>query len=92
VLPFCDDFDFCIDVDIEKWQQKNVYAYEIFIDSLKHTQKDFYSASSLKQQSADRHVALLGHIISIPGQPVLFFLLNAACLAEKQEIPMHPFL
>ena len=31
---------------------------------------DLYSASSLKQQSADRHVALLGHIISIPGQPV----------------------
>jgi hypothetical protein len=31
---------------------------------------DFYSASSLKQQSADRHVATLGHIILIPSQPV----------------------
>ena len=31
---------------------------------------DFYSASSLKQQSADRHVAPLGHIILIPSQPV----------------------
>ena len=26
-----------MDVDIEKWQQKNVYAYDIIIDSLKHT-------------------------------------------------------
>jgi hypothetical protein len=31
---------------------------------------DFYSASSLKQQSADRYVALLWHIILIPSQPV----------------------
>jgi hypothetical protein len=31
---------------------------------------DFYSASSLKQQSVDRHAALLGHIILIPIQPV----------------------
>ena len=31
---------------------------------------DFYSASSLKQQSADRHVAPLGHIIPIPSQQV----------------------
>ena len=31
---------------------------------------DFYSASSLKQQSAGRHVAPLGHIILIPNQPV----------------------
>jgi hypothetical protein len=28
------------------------------------------SASSLKQQSAGSHVATLGHIILIPGQPV----------------------
>ena len=30
---------------------------------------DFYSASSLKQQSAGRHVAPFGHIIQIPSQP-----------------------
>jgi len=47
---------------------------------------DFYSASSLKQQSADRHVAPLGHIIMIPSQPVFFILFNAVCLAEKQQI------
>jgi hypothetical protein len=28
---------------------------------------DFYSASSLKQQSAGKHVAPLGHIILIPS-------------------------
>jgi len=32
--------------------------------------QDFYSTSSLKQQSADRHVAPLGHIILIRSQPV----------------------
>ena len=31
---------------------------------------DFYSASSLKQQSAGRHVTPLWHIILIPGQQV----------------------
>ena len=35
-----------------------------------HAELDFYSASPLKQQSAGRHVAPLGHIILIPSQPV----------------------
>ena len=35
-----------------------------------HAELKFYSASSLKQQSAGRHVAPLGHIILIPSQPV----------------------
>ena len=34
---------------------------------------NFYSASSLKQQSAGRHVASLGHIILIPSQPIFDF-------------------
>jgi hypothetical protein len=50
-----------------------------------HVWLDFYSASSLKQQFADRHVAPLGYIILIPSQPVL--LINAVYLAEKQQIP-----
>jgi hypothetical protein len=35
-----------------------------------HAELDFYSASSLKRQSAGRHVAPLGHIIPIASQPV----------------------
>jgi len=35
-----------------------------------HAELDFYSACSLKQQSAGRHIAPLGHIILIPSQPV----------------------
>ena len=35
-----------------------------------HALLDFYSASSLKQQSMDRHVTPLWHIILIPNQPV----------------------
>ena len=33
---------------------------------------DFYSANSLKQQFADRHVGPLRHIILIPSKPVFF--------------------
>ena len=50
---------------------------------------NFYSGGSLKQHSAGRHVAPLGHIILIPSQPVFAFSpynLNAACLVEKQYI------
>ena len=32
----------------------------------------FYSASSLKQQSAGRHVAPLGHMILIPSRPIFY--------------------
>jgi len=35
-----------------------------------HAELDFYSASSLKQQSAGRHVDPLEHLILIPSQPV----------------------
>ena len=35
-----------------------------------HAEFDFYSASSLKQQSAGRHVASFGHIILIPSPPI----------------------
>jgi hypothetical protein len=35
-----------------------------------HIELDFYSASSLKQHSAGRHIAPLGYIILIPNQPV----------------------
>ena len=35
-----------------------------------HAELDFYSASLLKQQSADRHVAPRWHIILILSQPV----------------------
>ena len=34
-----------------------------------HVELYFYSASSLKQQSAGTHIAPLGHIILIPSQP-----------------------
>ena len=54
-----------------------------------HTLLYVYSTNSLKQQSVRRHVAPLGHIILITNQPV--FALNpynAACLAEKKQIPI----
>ena len=51
-----------------------------------HAYLDFYSASPLKKQSTGRHVAPLRHIILFPSQTVL--LINTACLAEKQQIPI----
>ena len=38
-----------------------------------HAEFDFYIASSVKQQSTDKHVAPLEHIILIPSQPVFAF-------------------
>jgi hypothetical protein len=48
---------------------------------------DFYSASSLKQQSAGKDVTPIGHIILIPSQQA-FALSPAVCLEEKQHIPI----
>jgi hypothetical protein len=53
-----------------------------------HADLDFYSANSPKQQSAGRRVAPLGHIILIPSQSVFALSPYAACLAEKQQIPI----
>ena len=44
-----------------------------------HASLDCYSASSLNQQSADRHIAALGHIILIRAIQSLVILLNTAC-------------
>ena len=50
---------------------------------------DFYSASSLSQQSADRRVALSDTLFWFRTNQSLLFLLNAACLAEKQQISIN---
>ena len=48
-----------------------------------HAELYFYSASSLKQQSAGRHDAPLGHIILIPSQPVFAFSPQCCVLGGK---------
>jgi hypothetical protein len=50
-----------------------------------HALLDFYIASSLKQQSADTHIAPHGHITHYKS---LLFLLNAVRFVEKQQIPI----
>ena len=55
-----------------------------------HAELDFYSASSLKQQSADRHVASLGYIILIPSQPV--FALSPYCCVLSGEAKNTNFI
>ena len=50
----------------------------------------FYSASSLKQESADRHVAPLGHIILIPNQPI--FALSPQCCGLSGKVTNTNFI
>jgi hypothetical protein len=49
---------------------------------------DFYSASSLKQQSAGKYVTNLDTLFWFCANLSLLLLLNAVCLAEKQQIPI----
>jgi len=53
-----------------------------------HVKLDFYSASSMKQQSAGRHVAPLKHIILMVANQFLLLPLLAACWAKKEQIPI----
>ena len=55
-----------------------------------HAELDFYNTSSLKQQSADRHIAPLGHIILIQSQPV--FDLSPYCCVFSGEATSTIFI
>jgi hypothetical protein len=66
-----------VDRGIEPWSgQTKDFQWddnEVRFTLDRHAELDFYSASSLKKQSAGRQVAPLGHIILIPSQPVFAF-------------------
>jgi hypothetical protein len=47
----------------------NTFQLKVIFWIDQHAELDFYSASSLKQQSTGRHVAPFGHIIPIPSKP-----------------------
>ena len=57
---------------ISWWEQVNFQRDDDDVRFVldQHTYLDVYSASSLKQQSVERHVVPLGHIILILNQPV----------------------
>ena len=46
----------------------------------------FHNASSLKQHSSDRNVAQPRPIILIQAIQSLLFLIDAACIVEKQQL------
>jgi hypothetical protein len=58
----------CSNWDSFKWDDDEV---RFVLDQ--YAELDFYSASSLKQQSAVRHVVPRGHINLITSQPVFAF-------------------
>ena len=53
-----------------------------------HAELDFYSSSSLKQQSAGDMSLHSDTLFWFRANQSLLFLLNAACLAEKQQAPI----
>jgi hypothetical protein len=55
------------------WREQVNYQWnddEVHFVLDQHADLDFYSASSLKQQSAGRNGIPFGHIILIPSQPI----------------------
>ena len=70
-----------------EWNHVVALPRHKFVTGATLLQLDFYSASSLDQQTAGRLVAPLEHIIMLRANQFLFFL-NASCLAEKQQIQM----
>ena len=52
------------------WWKQATFDDDVHFVIDQHTELDFNSASSLKQQSAGRHVTPLGHIILITTQQV----------------------
>ena len=72
-------FQLCHDENKLIFNDMNM-SHEISFVLDQHAELNFYSAISLKQQSADRHVTALGHIILIPTQSVfaLFSLIPCA--------------
>ena len=62
------------DLSAISWQEQDIFRWddnEIRLVLDQHAKLDIYSASSLKQQSAGRHVAPLEHITLIPSQPIV---------------------
>jgi hypothetical protein len=57
------------------WREQDNFQWndddEVHFVLDQHALLDFYSAISLTQQSAERHVAPVGHIILVQSQPVV---------------------
>jgi hypothetical protein len=75
------------------WREQVSFQWdddEVHFVQDQHAELDFYSVSSVKQQSAGRHVVPLGHnsLFWFRADQSLLFLLNAACLAENVQIPI----
>jgi len=74
------------------WEQVNFQwdADEVCFVLDQHVQLDFYSTSSLKQQSVDRHLTPLWYIIIISSQPV--FALSPKCWVFSEEATNTNFI
>jgi hypothetical protein len=67
------------------WREQVTFDEMMKMSTLYQTNTDLnlYSASSLKQQSAGKHVSPLRHIIVIPSRPVLSLSLLCCILSEE---------
>ena len=79
--------------NVNSWREQVNFQWEHdevrFLD--KHAKLDFHSASSVRQQSADRHVATLGthYPVSELNSLWCFFLMLRAYLREKQKYQFY---
>ena len=74
------------------WQEQITFRWdEVHFVLKKHDDLDFHWAYSLKQQSMDRHIAPLGHIILNPSPPV-FALTPSCCVLYSRKTANTKFL
>ena len=75
------------DLSMELWFVNGVMMMMISTCTRQTHLLEFFSASSLRQQSTDRHMLHQSDTLSwFRANPYLLFLLNAACLVERQQI------
>ena len=74
------------------WQEQITFRWdEVHFVLKKHDDLDFHWAYSLKQQSMDRHIAPLGHIILNPSPPV-FALTPSCCVLYSRKTANTKFV
>jgi hypothetical protein len=73
----------------QSFNLKGGYGFQLDDDEIRFVldqHAELYSASSLKQQSTDKRSLHSDTLFWFRANKSLIFLLNAACLAEKQHI------
>ena len=74
------------------WREQVIFRWDyeyVYFVLDQHVEMDFYSTSSLKQQSTGRRVASLRHLILFPSKPVSALSLNTVWFVQKKQITIN---